>query len=552
MKKNIYNSIMAVAMFAMAFTFASCDDWLDKSPDDRADLTETGDKSSKDYEKINYIITSAYPECSTAFLAEMSSDNVDDVQYYAATKASYSSAQKEMFLFKQVIDEDWDTPYWLWNYYYKAIATANTALEAIDEIGAENLKAQRAEALLCRAYSMMKLAEVFCMAYDPTKADTLLGLYYPKSVIEDITLVPERGTLAELYANIDADIEEAVGGDVPMLNENHMSVPKYHFNLKAAYAFAARFNLYYQKWQKAADYATKALGASPETSLRDLSGYKLEAAGAEDIFNMYIRSSNNCNFMIMNAYSLAGRSGGSYNRFNHNSWIVNNETYSAKCIFGAGSTGLFYWCDMLYIYSGNEAAYSFFPKFIEKFEYTDKIAGTGTPHVVDCVFTGDETILVRAEAYAHLKQYQKAYDDLNKWAVPHTKPRAGILDSRPILSAESIAESLEDVEYANPIPENTRQRTLRKKLHPQGFTVEAGEQENLIHMILHFRRLETLFQGLRFYDLKRYGIEYTHFVDKADHIDPVTFKAGDLRGAVQLPQAVINSGIQPNPREDEK
>lgn len=543
MKKNIYNSIMAAVMFAMAFTFVSCDEYLDKLPDDRAEVNTE--------EKVNYIITSAYPNCSNAFIAEMSSDNVDDVQYYAAVKANYSSAQKEMFCFQQVIDEDWDTPYWLWNYYYKAIATANTALQAIDEVGREKLKPQRAEALLCRAYSMMKLAEVFCMAYDPTKADEYLGLAYPKTVIEDITSVPERGTLAELYANINADIEEAVGGNVPMLNEAHMSVPKYHFNLKAAYAFAARFNLYYQKWDKAVEYATKALGANPSAYLRDLSGYKDAASGAEDIFNMYIRSSNNCNFMILNAYSLMGRAGSDNNRFNHNAWIEGNETYGAKCIFGASTFGLFYWCDMLYIYNGLSSAFSFFPKMLEKFEYTDKIASTGTPHIVDCAFTGDETILVRAEAYAHLKKYQEAYNDLNTWAIPHTKNKAGVFESRPILNAETIAESFEDVDYSNPIPENTKQRTLRKKLHPQGFTVEVGEQENLIHTILHFRRLETLFQGLRFYDLKRYGIEFTHFIDKSEHIDPITFTAGDLRGAIQLPQAVINSGVQANPRLEE-
>lgn len=544
MKKNIFNSIMAAVMFAMAFTFVSCDEYLDKLPDDRAEVNTE--------EKVNYIISSAYPQASTAFIAEMSSDNVDDVQYYAAVKANYSSAQKEMFCFQQVIDEDWDTPYWLWNYYYRAIATANTALQAIDEVGRENLKPQRAEALLCRAYSMMKLAEVFCMAYDPTKADEYLGLVYPKTVIEDITSVPNRGTLAELYANINADIEEAVGGNVPMLNEAHISVPKYHFNLKAAYAFAARFNLYYQKWDKAVEYATKALGANPSAYLRDLSTYKENASGAEDIFNMYIRSSNNCNFMILNAYSLMGRAGSSYNRFNHNSWIEGNETYGAKCIFGASTFGLFYWCDMLYIYNGLSSAFSFFPKMLEKFEYTDKIASTGTPHIVDCVFTGDETILVRAEAYTHLKKYQEAYKDLNTWAIPHTKNKAGVFDSRPILNAETIAESFEDVDYSNPIPENTKQRTLRKKLHPQGFMVEAGEQENLIHTILHFRRLETMFQGLRFYDLKRYGIEYTHFIDKSEHIDPITFTAGDLRGAIQLPQAVINSGVQANPRLDEE
>lgn len=34
-----------------------------------------------------------------------------------------------------------------------------------------SLSGQRAEALLCRAYSMYRLATTFCMAYNPDKAD---------------------------------------------------------------------------------------------------------------------------------------------------------------------------------------------------------------------------------------------------------------------------------------------------------------------------------------------------------------------------------------------
>lgn len=59
------------------------------------------------------------------------------------------------------------------------------------------------------------------------------------------------------------------------------------------------------------------------------------------------------------------------------------------------------------------------------------------------------------------------------------------------------------------------------------------------------RRLDTLFQGLRFYDLKRYGMEYTHEISGGEGI---TFKAGDLRGAIQLPQDVISAGQTANPR----
>ena len=42
-------------------------------------------------------------------------------------------------------------------------------------------------------------------------------------------------------------------------------------------------------------------------------------------------------------------------------------------------------------------------------------------------------------------------------------------------------------------------------MHPD-FVIEKGMQENLIHCILHARRLLTLEEGLRWQDIKRYGI----------------------------------------------
>ena len=64
------------------------------------------------------------------------------------------------------------------------------------------------------------------------------------------------------------------------------------------------------------------------------------------------------------------------------------------------------------------------------------------------------------------------------------------------------------------------------------------------------RRVNNMFQGLRFMDLKRYGIEYEHYIENED---PLTFTAGDLRGAIQLPADVIAAGLQANPRTtDEK
>ena len=60
------------------------------------------------------------------------------------------------------------------------------------------------------------------------------------------------------------------------------------------------------------------------------------------------------------------------------------------------------------------------------------------------------------------------------------------------------------------------------------------------------RLLATYFQGLRFQDVKRSGIEYSHAIPNGD---PIVFKAGDLRGAIQIPTDVVKAGLEPNPRE---
>lgn len=71
--------------------------------------------------------------------------------------------------------------------------------------------------------------------------------------------------------------------------------------------------------------------------------------------------------------------------------------------------------------------------------------------------------------------------------------------------------------------------------------------EHNIQMILQMRRITMIYHGIRFQDLKRYGIEFCHFIDGED---PIVFKAGDLRGAIQIPDDVINDGVKPNPRDN--
>lgn len=524
---NIKSKLYTFAGLLSLFALTACNDYLDKLPDDRAQVN-TG-------EKVEKLLVDAYPTHLPNFIFEMSSDNVTDngSQYYTGI------SQEEMYRFKDVDTQGNDDPYSLWNNFYKKVGTANEALADLKEIGdTAAYPAEYAEALLCRAFNMYELANIFCMDYNPDSADVYLGLPYPTEPEQSVNTKYKRGTLKELYASINRDIEAAL----PRVNDSYMTTPKYHFNQNAAFAFAARFNLMYHNYDKAIEYATKVLGTNPANRLRDYSAYT--TLGANDLGNAYIKSEENANLLILPAYSSAGRAfqgSTSYRRFAHNQTMTSRETFWAPAPWGTGSTNnTLYYATMLY----GSTQQIYFPKVREHFEVTDKVNDTGYPHIIDMAFTTEETLLVRAEAYALKKDYANALADMNTWIVAHCQTAKGSA-KRPTLTEANVNTYMDGVKYSEVTPTANSQRTIKKVLHPQGFTVEEGTQENLIQLILQMRRLETWGEGLRFIDIKRYGIEFTHFVGSED---PIIFHAADKRGAIQLPSDVINAGLEANPR----
>lgn len=517
-------SILSLAAGMLAL--ASCDSYLDKLPDDRAEVN-TLDKAKK-------FLVSAYPNHSPNFVFYMSSDNVTDngVLYVAQPN------QQNAYKWQPIETEGNDDPKQVWNANYEAAAVANMALEALAGDESADAQALRAEALLCRAFAMFQNANMFCMAWNDSKADEYLGIPYPKVAGESVN---ERGTLRQTYENINADIEEAL----PLLNDGYLTVPKYHFNQKAAYAFAARFNLFYQNWDKAIEYATKALGGNPSGLMRDMDSYA-PLAGVDDIHNKWIRSGENCNLMFVDAVSTNGRAhmGDSrYKRFNHNRDIITTQTMWAKTPWSNNKSSAEENAlqEARLMYGSNQAVY--IPSLNEDIEIKDKINQTGYAHTVDPVFTGDETILTRAEAYIMKKEYDKALADMNTWLTAHcdvTSPKF------LTLTVDNVNTALNAIRMTEVPSRAVSEESIKKPLNPQGFTVEEGTQTNMIYVVLQMRRITTMYQGQRWLDIKRWGIEFTHHLDGEDNL---VFKAGDLRGAIQLPYDVIEAGLEPNPRE---
>ena len=508
---------------------SSCNDYLDKLPDERAELDSDL--------KITQLLVSAYPTVNNVLITEVLSDNMDDNgrQYSAPV------IMEDIYRLEDTSEEGNDTPYYIWGGYYESVATVNEAIQGINNLGnPASLQGALAEAKLIRAYSMFMLAQTFCMAWNPEKADEYPGLPYPLIPEQDINATYERGTLRQLYEAIDKDIEEAL----PHIAEAAAgySIPKYHFNVKAAYAFAAHFNLYYMKYDRVIKYASEVLGSDPTTVMRYYEPYR--ALGFVDFANRWIRSEEQANLMILASYSIAPRYLNSSYRFAHNYDITAYETYWVDMPWGSGSSNN----TIIYankLYGSNQCVR--YPSYYEQFEYTDKVAGIGYTHAVDPVFTGDLTILERAEAYCLSGDLESAVKDINTWIVTHCKESEG-KTVRPVMTVKSITSYVTGTDYAKRTPDGNRDRSFRKHMHPQGFTIDAegSDQESMLQFILHMKRIETVFHGIRMQDLKRYGIEYTHPVVGED---PQIFIRGDLRGAVQIPNTVITAGLEGNPRQ---
>lgn|SRR5574344_349870 len=522
-------------LLGSVLSLSSCSDFLDTMPDNRAEINTES--------KITNLLVSAYPTSTDVVMSEMASDNAMDngARYNSTTE---DKAQEESYLWQEITSTGNDSPKRYWDACYNAIAAANQALQAIDDMGnPDNLKAQRGEALLCRAYGHFALANLFCLPYNPDTADKDFGLPYSMAPETEVAPKYERGTMKELYEKIDNDIEAAL----PLVNDEIYSVPKYHFNRKAAYAFATRFNLYYKKLDKVIEYADVVLGAVPEKVLKNWYKIVIESGTPnwDNRVDLYINASEPANLLLLPVSSSWGYWGGPYDlgtRYGHsNEEICKKETGRAKGMWGAH----YYLLPYKNMWGSNQTiAVS---KIGGYFQYTDKVNGIGYRKNVILAFSTDETLLCRAEAYALKGELDKAVIDINHWLSTHTRMFADYSSPTPAdkplqVTKDQIIKFYSAIEC---MPLDNSKRTIKKEINPIGFKIASGDQKEMVQCILHLRRIETLHEGLRWQDIKRYRIEISHNRDGQANDE---LKADDPRRAFQLPADVINAGLQANPR----
>jgi len=299
--------------------------------------------------------------------------------------------------------------------------------------------------------------------------------------------------------------------------------PAYHFNRKAAYAFAARFNLFYGKWNKVVEYASVALGENPGSMFRDYEALS-QLPEVENIAYAYCSSDASCNFLIIpQTGTLWGRAYPANRRYAH-SRDKAYETFWQNFPWGGSVNGLSsVW--------GNEQNV-WYPKLLELFEVTNPTAGIGYPHTVAVPFTVEETLACRAEAYTMLGDYGKATEDLNifysAWDPSHSR-----------YTTQNIAN------YYSTARPNSPYVLMESR-----FGIQRGTQENLVRAILAVRRFESVHTGQRWLDVKRHGItvEHPQMISQTVAGATIIIKPYDDLTAVQLPAEVISAGLPVNPR----
>lgn len=554
---------IAVALIGLS----SCKDFLEKVPDTRVYLVNL--------DQLQQLLVTGYTDVNYALVCELSSDNVidnnspsDDGMRYHLNY--YNQADEQVYIWDDVdLDiTDTDTPSGTWNGCYGAIACANAVLQKaleFEETGMigeepmtasdrEHLHAIMGEAYMIRAYHHFILAQIFCMPYRGASISaTLPGIPYATEPETSLDPKYDRGTLQETYDKIEADLLEGL----KYITESYYEVPKYHFNIASSNSFAARFYLMKREYDKVVQYATAAFkGTDPATMLND-GWWQENFYYISDIGRYFTSIERPANFQLFTSYSTWWR------RFVQNPRFACNRDAKRGTLQGPGPS----WKDCKWKNSVTKETFAMMPCFngvcgtaggaeygvyfagtsFEQFEYTDKISGIGYAHEIRPEFTVEETLLMRAEANLFLGNIDEAFNDLYIWNEEHLSPKESDRYNHYELTKEQI-ETFYGY-YDDPNRKDPGYNIVMKfhldEVCPSDKYHLTNEIEPYLQCVQHFRRIQMVHMGSRWFDIKRFGFTLKH---KHGISDVYTLGVLDPRYAIQIPSEVIGAGLQPNER----
>ena len=184
----------------------------------------------------------------------------------------------------------------LWQRAYQLIARVNNVIKVIDDgfeepgVDQADLDQLVAECKFLRGLAYFDLARMFCQPISQGSGAGQLGV--PVVLVTELGQ-PARNTLGEVYAQIESDLLDAEAG-LPNVSSHGGTDAKAWATRYAARALLARYYLYTEDWQAAADYATAVISSgqfplytAAQYTTWDLGGVWGTDAASEIIFEVY-------------------------------------------------------------------------------------------------------------------------------------------------------------------------------------------------------------------------------------------------------------------------
>ncbi|GHU65104.1 hypothetical protein FACS1894123_10800 [Bacteroidia bacterium] len=506
------NRFIIITLFGWLL-LVSCDDFLSKNPDNRANLSTP--------ENIAGLLVSAYPEYSHVWFTELMSDNATDV---GPTAGEDEVWVRQAYYWEKVNSEEQDSPDGYWYSCYKAISAANHALDAIEKLEKENtykqseLNPMKGEALLCRAYAHFMLLNLFAEHYNPATAASTSGIPYVTKPETKPYTDYVRQSVAEVYALIENDITTGF----PLIKDELFEAPKWHFNRQAAATFISRYYLYRGlsvDWDKVLYYAGLAVENNPADYLRD---WLTTSDQSFDVFGTnYSRSGNIANFLITGSVSAACRAW--YYRYSMDLNLIRKRViYGAPHPTSSDISNNFVFSSKA---GGNSElrCYSVF-KYVEVFKRDGVNANYGTSYVMNTPFVAEEALFNQMEAEVMKENYNKVIELLD------------VYYSTRVIDYSSSKHKVTDA-------------TIRKIYAGTQTSPDVKPHFNLnekqmiyLKCIINIRATEFVTDGQRWFDIKRMHLPVTHAIYQGESF---TLTSDDERRVIPLPQDAGNIPFTP-------
>lgn len=421
-------------IFAASTMFVGCKEDLDLKPTDAIDG--------------NAVFSTVADLESGAVGVYAGLDNPDILLSIKLTDEAYYPTENTTNIgglaFRWEIDPDLGDIATNWAANYGVIYRINRILRVIDGIPAANAAetAQKSrikgEMLAVRAFLHLQILKSYAENYNPTA----LGIPYLTDFFDDPRQAkPTRGTVADNFAKIEADLTTAKG----LIPASFTSTTASRVTLKAVSAIQARVFLYQKKWDPAITAATEVINSTPLATRAQFPGIWTDANTSEVVWKLKREAGNT-------AIGSAIRQTDGRVLFAAAPKLINTYDQTNDIRFAS------------YIKVDNSRAANQTKNLIVKY-----VGGNAALlNMADLkLFRTAEAYLIRAEAYAEKTQYLLAANDVNAIRQQRITGYVGI----PAYA--SLSAALTDI-YAERFKELAYEGHRYFDLRRQGLTIDRN------------------------------------------------------------------------------